>query len=147
MHPGRCYRHNRVRRKHMNRFSKLSHIIWFPKYRDRVLEGKIDYGIGKSIRIHSERLDCELVELNIQLDYILIRVLPKVSISKLIGTLKGKSGLQLSRRFPYLKEKPYWGKHFWAKCYCVDTVGVDAEMIRQYVKYQEKLERSLKLDL
>ena len=27
-----------------------------------------------------------------------------------------------------------------------DMVGVDAEMIRQYVKYQEKLERNLKLD-
>jgi putative transposase len=36
--------------------------------------------------------------------------------------------------------KPYWGKYFWAKGYCVDTVGVDAEMIRKYVKYQEKIE-------
>ncbi|MBM7072281.1 transposase [Shewanella sp. 202IG2-18] len=35
----------------------------------------------------------------------------------------------------------YKKNHFWAKGYCVDTVGVDAEMIRKYVKYQEKLEK------
>ena len=36
-----------------------------------------------------------------------------------------------------LKEKPYWGNYFWAKGYCVDTVGLDSDMIRKYVKYQE----------
>jgi REP element-mobilizing transposase RayT len=40
----------------------------------------------------------------------------------------------------FLKQKPYWGNHFWAKRYCVDTVGVDADMIRKYVKYQGKRE-------
>jgi putative transposase len=40
-----------------------------------------------------------------------------------------------------LKKKPYWGNHFWSKGYCVDTVGLDSEMIRNYVKYQEKQER------
>ena len=44
-------------------------------------------------------------------------------------------------KFPYLKDKPYWGNHFWAPGYCVDTVGLDAEMIRKYVKYQETKER------
>ena len=38
------------------------------------------------------------------------------------------------------------GNHFWAKGYCVDTVGVDADMIRKYVKHQKKLERNLELD-
>jgi REP element-mobilizing transposase RayT len=35
----------------------------------------------------------------------------------------------------------YWGNHFWAEGYCVDTVGLDAEMICKYVVYQEKKER------
>lgn len=26
---------------------------------------------------------------------------------------------------------------FWARGYCVDTVGLDTEMIRKYVKYQD----------
>jgi putative transposase len=45
------------------------------------------------------------------------------------------------KRFKQLKKKPYWGNHFWAKGYCVDTVGLDSEMIRKYVKYQEAQER------
>ena len=62
--------------------------------------------------------------------------------------MKGKSALRLFTRFPYLKQKPYWGNHFWAKGYCVDTVGVDAEMIRKYVRYQEKQEqRQIQMNL
>ncbi|TXK92936.1 IS200/IS605 family transposase, partial [Methylococcaceae bacterium CS5] len=39
--------------------------------------------------------------------------------------------------FPSLRTKKYWGNHFWSSGYCVDTVGMDAEMIRKYVKFQE----------
>ena len=46
-----------------------------------------------------------------------------------------------SSSFPIFSEKPYWGNHFWARGYCVDTVGLDAEMIRKYVKYQEAKDR------
>ncbi len=37
------------------------------------------------------------------------------------------------KQFPHFKNKPYWGSHFWAKGYCVDTVGVDLEMICKLV--------------
>ena len=46
-----------------------------------------------------------------------------------------------SHKFKELKQRPYWGNHFWARGYCVDTVGLDEEKIRAYVKYQEKRER------
>ena len=140
----------------MSRFNKLSHvlwhcqyhIVWVPKYRYRVLEGKVGFEASKTIRVYSERLGCEIVELNVQPDHVhlLIKVPPKISISKLLGTVKGKAALQIFKQFSHLKKKPYWGNHFWAKGYCVDTVGVDAEMIRKYVKHQEKLERNLELD-
>ncbi len=140
----------------MSRFNKLSHvlwhcqyhIVWVPKYRYRVLKDKVGFEVSKTIRVYTERLGCEVVEINIQADHVhlLVKVPPKISISRLLGTVKGKTALQIFKQFPYLKVKPYWGNHFWAKGYCVDTVGVDAEMIRLYVKYQEKLERNLELD-
>lgn len=101
------------------------------------------------MQIYSERQGCRVVELNVQSDHVhlLVKVPPKVSISHLLGVVKGKSALRLFTRFPYLRSKPYWGNHFWAKGYCVDTVGVDAEMIRKYVKYQEKQEqRQIQMD-
>jgi len=139
----------------MSRFSKLLHVIWHceyhivwvPKYRYRILKGQIAFELTKSIRVYSERLGCELVELNVQEDHVhlLVKVPPKVSISKLMGIVKGKTALQIFRQFSYLKDRPYWGNHFWAKGYCVHTVGVDAEMIRLYVKHQEKVEKNLEL--
>lgn len=102
------------------------------------------------VQVYSSRIGCQVVELNVQADHVhlLVKVPPKVSIAQLMGVVKGKSALRLFTRFPYLKQKPYWGNHFWAKGYCVDTVGVDAEMIRKYVKHQEKQEqRQVQMDL
>jgi putative transposase len=45
------------------------------------------------------------------------------------------------KKFPNLRERPYWGNHFWAPGYCIDTIGLDAEMIWRYVKWQENRER------
>jgi putative transposase len=98
--------------------------------------------VYKTLQVYCGRLNCEVVELNVQADHVhlLVRVPPKQSISSLMGTLKGKTAIQIFRQFPDLKKKPYWGNHFWAKGYCVDTVGVNHEMIRKYVKFQEKEE-------
>ena len=81
----------------MSRFQKLSHviwhcqyhIIWVPKYRYKVLKNKIDEEVRKTVIIQSERLGCEIVELNIQVDHVhlLIKVPPKVPISSLMGIM------------------------------------------------------------
>ena len=57
-----------------------------------------------------------------------------------MGVLKGRTAIRLFTVFPQMRKKPYWGNHFWAKGYCVDTVGLDSEMIKKYVKFQEKEE-------
>ena len=151
MVPILSYPHNIDKGKTMSRFKRLSHvlwcckyhIVWVPKYRYRVLSGPVAEELYKTIQVYSGRLNCYVKELNIQKDHVhlLISVPPKVSISKLIGTLKGKTAIQVFRQFPYLKNKPYWGNHFWARGYCVDTVGIDEEIIRKYVKFQEKEEQ------
>jgi putative transposase len=91
----------------------------------------------------SEQKGCEVVELNVQTDHVhlLTMVPPKVSISDYVGTLKGRTAIGVFNRFRKLKEKPYWGNKFWARGYCVDTVGLDAQMIQKYVKYQQEKEQ------
>jgi putative transposase len=37
--------------------------------------------------------------------------------------------------------RPYWGNHFWARGYFVNTVGINEDHIRRYVKYQEGEDR------
>ncbi|VAW10295.1 hypothetical protein MNBD_BACTEROID03-1229 [hydrothermal vent metagenome] len=51
--------------------------------------------------------------------------------------------MKMFKSYPKLKQKPYWGNHFWARGYFVSTVGLDEDMIRKYVKFQEKEEKSI----
>lgn len=137
----------------MRRFRKLTHaiwhcqyhIVWVPKYRFRVLEGELAQEVRACIRIFSEQSHCEIVELNIQKGHVhlIIMVPPKVSIPDLMGRLKGRSAIRILKNHPSLRKKRYWGNHFWAPGYCVDTVGLDAEMIRRYVRHQEKHEKKV----
>ena len=135
----------------MSRFRKLSHtiwhcqyhIVWVPKYRFRILTGLVAQEVERCIRAFSERLGAEIVELNVQHDHVhlLAMVPPKTSISEFMGTIKGRTAIRVFNKFRNLKSRPYWGNHFWARGYCVDTVGLDAEKIRKYLKYQEDKEK------
>ncbi len=135
----------------MSRFNKLSqtlwhcqyHIVWCPKYRYRVFEGKIKEEAEECIKSFSDFLKCEILELNVQVDHVhlLVMIPPKVSVSNYVGTVKGRTAIRILNKFRNLKQKPFWGNHLWARGYCVDTVGLDVEMIRKYVKHQEKQER------
>lgn len=95
------------------------------------------------IRAFSDRLAAEVIELNVQEDHVhlLVMIPPKVSISDFMGVVKGRTAIRGFNKFRHLKRRPYWGNHFWARGYYVDTVGLDAEKIRKYVQYQEDREK------
>ncbi len=65
----------------------------------------------------------------------------KISISDYVGMIKGRTAIRVFDRFKKLKSKPYWGNRFWARGYCVDKEGLDSDMVRKYVKYQERKEK------
>jgi putative transposase len=135
----------------MGKFKKLSHvfykceyhIVFVPKYRYRILRGLVKTLVEHDIYMISQWKEAEIQELSIQPDHIHVvcSVPPKVSISEFMGTLKGKLAIKLFKSYPDLKKRPYWGNHFWAKGYFVSTVGLDSEMIKRYVRYQENEER------
>ena len=119
------------------------HIVWCPKYRYRILKGQIRKFVDENIRLLCEWKRVEILELNVMEDHvhIIVSIPPKVSVSELMGILKGKTAIKLFKSYPGLKSKPYWGNHFWSRGYCVSTVGLNEDMIRRYVKYQEETER------
>jgi putative transposase len=136
-----------------SRFRKLSHtiwhcqyhIVWVPKYRYRILHGPVKEAAESGIMAICGYAGCEVVELNVQPDHVhlVLMIPPKLAISDLLGRLKGQTSMKLFQQFRHLKKKPYWGNHFWAKGYCVDSVGLDADMIRKYVRFQEKKEQQM----
>jgi len=135
----------------MGKYRKLSHVIykcdyhivWVPKYRFRVLTGEIKRLVEEDIRMLCEWKQCDIQELSVQTDHIhvVLSIPPKVSVSALMGTLKGKLAIKLFKTYPHMKQKPYWGNHFWARGYFVSTVGIDEDMIKRYVRYQEQEEK------
>ena len=109
----------------------------------------IDWRSGKIGRSgYKETKGCEVIELNVQADHVhvVVSIPPKVSVSTYMGTIKGKIAIKVFKSYPMLKKKPYWGNHFWARGYFVNTVGLNEEMIKRYVKYQEGEERKEERD-
>jgi putative transposase len=121
----------------------LYHVVWVPKYRHRILTGWVAEEVARCVRAFTERQQGEVVELNVQIDHVhlLVMVPPKVSVSDFVGTVKGRTAMRVFNKFRELKRRPYWGNRFWARGYCVDTVGLHEAKIRAYVRYQEERER------
>ena len=119
------------------------HILWTPKYRLRILSCQVANEVSKCIIVFSDQKGSEVIELSIQIDHVHLKVLvpPKILISDFVGIIKGRTATRVLNKFRHLKQKLYWGNHFWSRGYCVNTVGLDFEKIRKYVKYQEKKER------
>ncbi|RXJ65205.1 IS200/IS605 family transposase, partial [Veronia nyctiphanis] len=58
---------------------------------------------------------------------------------------KGRTAIKLFAKFPYLRKKKLWGNHFWQRGYFVDSVGTNEEIIRRYVRYQDKVAKEEEL--
>jgi len=96
--------------------------------------------VEHDLQVISTWKDVVVQEMTVQKDHIhmVCSIPPKVSISEFMGVLKGKIAIKLFKTYPSLKQKPYWGNHFWSRGYFVSTVGLDEAMIKRYVKYQEQ---------
>ena len=122
------------------------HIVFIPKYRKKVLYGKLKADVRDIISTLCKYKDVEIIDGAVCEDYIHLSVVipPKYSISKFFGgDLKGKSMLMIYDRHPELQSK--WDKAFWARGYYVETIGnVTDEAVQKYIK--EQAEESRKED-
>lgn len=108
------------------------HVVVLPQYRSKVLYGRLRAEIGRLLRGLCRRKGIELVEGKAMPDHIhmLLSVLPKYSIAMTVGYLKGKNAIRIHREL--LKTKgTLFGRTFWARGYCVSTVGLDEGRIRE----------------
>ena len=118
------------------------HVVFVPKYRKRSIFGSLRRGVGTILRDLCEQHGVELVEGHALPDHVhlCLSIPPKYSVANTVGFLKGKSAIQIHRR--YLgKQRNFTGFHFWARGYCVSTVGLDEQMIRAYILNQEEEEK------
>lgn len=114
------------------------HIVFLPKYRKRVLKGKIAIRIKQLFFQACQMNKWWIDEMNIRPDYIhmLIQAKPRESLSEVVQILKGGSSKVIRVEFPELEEY-LWGDSFWSDGYFAETVGtVNESVIKNYIKNQ-----------
>ena len=116
------------------------HLVWTPKYRYKILKGNLGKELYRSIYVYCNMKKCRVVELNVQEDHVhlVVRTPPSLSVSDLMGFVKGRTAIRMFAKFPYLRKQKLWGNHFWQRGYFVDSVGANEEIIRRYVRHQER---------
>jgi len=68
--------------------------------------------------------------------HVCLSILPKLSVSTIVGYLKGKSAMILFEKYSRLR-KNFRGHHFWARGYFVSTVVLYEAKIRKYIQDQD----------
>ena len=120
------------------------HVVFTPKYRKKVLFGKLRQHLGKVFRDLARRKECNIEEGHMRPDHvhILISIPPKYSVAEIIGYMKGKSSIWIAQNVER-KARNFTGHKFWARGYFVSTVGSDEEKIRKYIQDQDVADRQL----
>jgi len=119
------------------------HVVWIPKYRKKILKGDLKAYLEKGlVTIQQFHPDVVIEKFSIQVDHVhLIMVIPpKYAVSALIGKLKANTSREVRIRFPWLK-KIYWRTEFWSVGFFSSTVGINEDVIKRYVEFQEKVDR------
>ena len=100
--------------------------------------------LGEVFRSLAEQWECRVEEGHLLPDHVpmLISIPPKYSVAEVIGYIKGKSAIHMARVYGGRKQN-FVGQHFWARGYFVSTVGRDENVIREYIKNQEKEDERL----
>ena len=118
------------------------HIIFIPKYRRKVLYGRVKEDIREILKTLCAYKKVKIVSGAVGADHVhlCVEIPPKLSVSEFMGYLKGKSALMLYDKHP--KERSKWNKSFWARGYYVVTIGAITEaMIKEYIEEQAERDR------
>jgi putative transposase len=128
---------------HHTKWECKYHVVWIPKWRKRVLYGQLRKELGQILRGLAMQKESEVVEGTIRADHVhmVISIPPKYSVSQVVGYVKGKSAIWVARTTG--KNRNFVGQSFWARGYCVSTIGLDEETIREYVRSQEEADKKL----
>ena len=117
-------------------------MVIVPKYRKKVMYGRLRHQIGEVFRQLCRQKGVELLQGHAMADHVhmLLSVPPRYSIAMTIGYLKGKSAIRIHRDYSKVRGTLF-GRSFWSRGYCVSTVGFDEESVRRYIEEQEEHEK------
>ena len=117
------------------------HIVWIPKYRQRILNPGVSAYLKELFpKIVEEMPGCEIVKYSLQVDHVhMVMVIPpKYAVSDVVARIKQRTSSELRKKFVWLGRR-YWKENVvWSPGYFVSTIGVERERILKYVEHQER---------
>ena len=114
------------------------HVVFIPKRRRKAMFGNIRRHLGAIFHELARQKECAIIEGHLMPDHVhmCIAIPPKYAVASVIGFIKGKSAIAIARQFRG-RERNFTGEHFWARGYCVSTVGYEEDKVRAYIREQE----------
>lgn len=118
------------------------HLVFASKYRMKRLYGQLRLELRDQFIRLSLQKGCRIEEGHLMLDHVhmLISIPPKYSVAHIVGFLKGKTALYVANK--YARKRKYRGYHFWARGYFVSTIGYNEQVVRRYIREQEKADKA-----
>ena len=120
-------------------FNLHVHLVFVTKYRRKIFSAPILDEMKAIFQKVCLDFESSLEEFDGEKDHVhlLVNYPPKVSVSKLVNSLKGVSSRLLRKKFPAL-EKSYWKNVLWSPSYFAASCGgAPTSIIRQYIEQQE----------
>lgn len=125
-----------------SRYNCTYHIVFIPKYRRKVMFGALRKEVGEILGKVCKMEGVTILKAATLPEHVhmYVSIPPKLSVSKTIGRIKGKSALMIFDRHPEYRERN--NRHFWARGYYCETVGnVNEATIKQYIEEQYERDR------
>lgn len=120
-------------------FNLHVHLVFVAKYRRKVFTKEILDDMRQIFESVCTDFEAQLVEFDGENDHVhlLVNYPPKVSISKLVNSLKGVSSRMIRQKnYPGIREK-LWGGALWSPSYFAGSCGgAPISIIRQYIEQQ-----------
>ena len=116
------------------------HLVFVTKYRKRVFTNQVMRELKLIFSSVCRDFEAELVEFDGEEDHVhlLVNYPPKISVSKLVNSLKGVSSRLLRNKgYPSI-QKALWGKSLWSPSYFASSCGgASISVVRQYIENQQ----------
>ncbi|MCL6479969.1 MAG: IS200/IS605 family transposase [Peptococcaceae bacterium] len=116
------------------------HIVFCPKYRRKVIRGKVEETIKQTVSEICGNYGYTLIQMETMPDHlhIFLSAPPTVAPTDIVKILKSITANTIFRTFPALKRKYFWGSGLWSRGYYIGTAGsVSAETIKRYIENQK----------
>lgn len=118
-------------------YSAKYHVVWCPKYRRRVLAGRVADRLEAIVREVVAEHGGEILGLEVMPDHVhlLVELPLAVPLSRLVQLLKGRSSRRLRQEFPSLRRLLALSSPSWF----VSTVGgAPLDLVKRYVENQKR---------